>query len=160
MRVLAPLVSDTLIAEFQLSSLTKAIVTSDSVSLMVSMFYDSGLPATAESNTWLQLTNLASGVDDTPRAAATELGNNYPNPFNPQTQIKFNLAEAGPVKLIVHDVAGRKVAGICDEQLIAGIHIRSWNGRHDNGTEAASGVYFIRLETKNGEWTQKAVLVR
>ncbi len=158
--VLAPMESDTLEAQFHLVPLNKAFADSDSVSVAVSMTYDSGQPATTGSETWIMVNYTASDVVDLPGPPGTRLDANYPNPFNPMTRIRFNLAETGPVKLTVHDLAGRLVAVIHDGRLDQGYHERFWDGRAADGSEAASGVYFIRLETRSGVWTKKAMLIR
>jgi hypothetical protein len=70
---------------------------------------------------------------------------NYPNPFNPSTQIQFDLPEPGNVSLIVYDVLGREVAEIATGYYEPGYHMAPWNGNKGSGEPAASGVYFARL---------------
>lgn len=86
----------------------------------------------------------ASGVPTTEEAMA--LGPNYPNPFNPTTTLQFNLAQSGQTRLTIVDLAGRVVATLVDEVLSAGAQQAVWNGRDDLGRQAASGLYFARLE--------------
>jgi hypothetical protein len=64
----------------------------------------------------------------------------YPNPFNPSTQVKFDLPEDGFVTLNVFDVLGRKVGEIANGNYAAGYHTASWNA-----TDVSSGVYFARF---------------
>lgn len=71
-----------------------------------------------------------------------ELAQNYPNPFNPQTEITFGMPEAGPARLVVYDMLGRRVAQLVDGWIDAGRH----RVRFD-GSSLASGVYVYRLET-------------
>ncbi|MDH3890569.1 MAG: T9SS type A sorting domain-containing protein [candidate division Zixibacteria bacterium] len=85
---------------------------------------------------------------------------NYPNPFNPQTSIRFELAGAGYTSLELYNVAGQKVATLVDEHLSAGEYVTSWNGHDSNGNQAASGVYFYRLESGELRSTRKMVLLR
>lgn len=84
-----------------------------------------------------------------------ELFNNYPNPFNPTTTIRFGLPLEGPVQLSVYDILGRKVADLIDENLPADYHEITWNARH-----LASGVYIYRLVTQDGVFTEKMSLIK
>jgi hypothetical protein len=136
-------------------------VEADSVALTLHMLGDTGLPITTYGSIWLMvLSDDGTPVPDGGTPAVTRLLNNYPNPFNPMTRVRFHLAEAEPVRLVVLDLTGRRVATLLDEPMAAGIHERSWNGLSDAGRTVASGVYLVVLETKTGRWTQKAVLLR
>ncbi len=95
----------------------------------------------------------------TPIPLRTELAQNSPNPFNLTTLIPFTLATPGEVHLTVVDVLGRQVASLLDGTLSAGRHVSSWNGLTRYGTEAASGVYFIRLETQDVVEVRKMTFV-
>jgi hypothetical protein len=79
----------------------------------------------------------------------------YPNPFNAQTQIRFDLPQAGNVTLKVFDVLGREVETLLDKPLIAGNHIYFWNGANE-----PSGMYFVRLESGKSRITQKLMLLK
>jgi hypothetical protein len=83
-----------------------------------------------------------------------------PNPFNPRTRIGFDLPEAGPVRLTVHDVQGRLVATLLDEERRPGPHEIVWEGRDSRGRPVASGVYFLRLEAVGGSEASRVVLTR
>lgn len=86
---------------------------------------------------------------------------NAPNPFNPQTTIRFSLPSAQAVRLVVYGLDGHRVATLVDETLAAGQHAVPWQGRDDNGQVVASGTYVYRLETQMGEvQTARMVLVR
>jgi len=78
-----------------------------------------------------------------------------PNPFNPTTRIRFGVLLEGPVDLTVYDVAGRVVERLVHQTMPAGRHEAIWNA---NGT--ASGVYFVRLATPEGEYTYKLVMMK
>jgi PKD repeat protein len=71
---------------------------------------------------------------------------NFPNPFNPQTQIRFQLPATGPVSLRVYDVLGQVVQTLVEGELTAGLHRAVWDGRDALGRDVASGVYFYALE--------------
>jgi len=81
---------------------------------------------------------------------------NSPNPFNPQTQISYRLANAGQVELQVFDIAGRLVRTLVTGRQPAGIHSLSWAGKDDQGQRLASGVYFYRLRAEGQEYSQSA----
>ncbi len=83
-----------------------------------------------------------------------------PNPFNPRTTLHFTLAQAGPVRLTIHDLTGRKVAVLVDGDLPAGGHAAPWNGRDAGGRAVASGVYLARLVTAEGALTARLTLLR
>ena len=88
-----------------------------------------------------------------------KLFNCYPNPFNPVTNIKFDIPEEAAVEVKVYDISGKETASIVDARLKAGNHEYKWNA--DN---LASGIYFVRLTAINGAVTfvasQKLVLIR
>jgi hypothetical protein len=98
------------------------------------------------------------GLEAPPRA--TELLQNAPNPFNPATTISFDLAQAGRVKLVVLDVTGRVVRTLVDAQLPANRYAFLWNGKDDQGQQAASGTYFYVLEAPDGRHSKSMVLLK
>lgn len=105
----------------------------------------------------LEVTDASSAGQAPP---ATRLWGNHPDPFNPATTIRFSLAEAGEVALTVYDVRGQKIARLLSGTLPAGGHDVLWDGRDGAGKAVASGVYFTRLETPAGVFTEKMVLAR
>ncbi|MDZ7358780.1 MAG: M14 family zinc carboxypeptidase [candidate division KSB1 bacterium] len=78
-----------------------------------------------------------------------ELRQNYPNPFNPTTTIRYYLAQAADVKLEVFDLRGAKVINLVSENLPAGWHIVTWDGKDHLGNNVASGIYFYRITATN-----------
>ncbi len=92
--------------------------------------------------------------------AMTSLLNNFPNPFNPATRVKFGLKEKGPVSLRIYDVSGRLVRVLVDEIREAGSYEAVWDGTNNEGRSTASGIYFCRMEAANYERTLKMVLLR
>jgi len=86
---------------------------------------------------------------------------NQPNPFNPATMLRFVLAEAGPVRLAIYDLTGRRVrALLAGEVLEAGEHARHWDGRDAAGRALPSGLYLCRLEAKGRVATGKLSLLK
>jgi photosystem II stability/assembly factor-like uncharacterized protein len=84
-----------------------------------------------------------------------ELFQNYPNPFNPSTTIRFAIPQTIHAKLMIFDLLGRAVETLVDGVLSAGEHLVEWKP-----TDAASGIYFYRLQTPLGSFTKKLLLVR
>jgi len=84
----------------------------------------------------------------------------HPNPFNPTTQIRFDLPEAMRVQMVIYDVLGARVATLADEHVDSGHHLRTWNGRDDQGRPVSDGVYFVRLKAGQREFKRKLVMVR
>jgi len=96
---------------------------------------------------------------DVPRQTA--LHQNVPNPFNPTTQISFDLAQSGKVALRIYDVAGRLVRTLIDKEMAAGRnHTVVWNGLDDQNGRVASGVYFYRLDAVGSSHTKKMVVMK
>ena len=85
----------------------------------------------------------------------------YPNPFNPSVTVRFALPSASPVTARVITVDGRPVRTLLrNRPYEAGIHEAFWDGRTDAGLDAASGIYFVRVVTRAGTQSARAVLVR
>ena len=85
---------------------------------------------------------------------------NYPNPFNPTTTIRFGLPERSPVRLVIYNIAGQRVATLVNRKMSAGFHQVQWNGKNRNGQQAASGVYIYRLTAGKQQFVKKMLLVR
>lgn len=84
----------------------------------------------------------------------------YPNPFNPTTEVSFAMERDGDARVDVFDVNGRLVRTLVEGMLTAGNHKVSWNGRADNGSRAASGLYFVHLQSGDVVKTVKATLLK
>jgi hypothetical protein len=90
----------------------------------------------------------------------THLAQNVPNPFNPATQIAFELARSSSVELNVYSVTGRLVRTLLREVRAPGVHRIQWNGLDDGGQPAPSGTYFYRLTLEGHTLTRKMQLVK
>jgi flagellar hook assembly protein FlgD len=89
------------------------------------------------------------------------LRRNAPNPFNPVTTIRYELARTGRVDLVVLDVSGREVRRLIDGATIpAGRRTAVWDGRDASGRDAAAGLYFYRLTTEDFSGTGRMMLVK
>jgi len=83
-----------------------------------------------------------------------------PNPFNPRTEIRFGLPAAGPVRIDIFDLRGHLVRHLVDEVMAEGHHRVNWQGENQQGGNAASGLYFLRLMADGQNLTQRLILVR
>jgi len=75
----------------------------------------------------------------------TSLSENYPNPFNPSTTIKYELSQAGMVSVIVYDLKGAEVTTLVNENQEADYYNILWNGLNSNGQAVASGRYIVKM---------------
>jgi hypothetical protein len=90
-----------------------------------------------------------------------QLAGNYPNPFNPKTEIRFSLPAAAAVTLTVFDLQGRQVAELAGGATFgAGENVISWDGKTDAGERAASGLYLYRVSAGEFSETRKMTLLK
>ncbi len=85
---------------------------------------------------------------------------NHPNPFNPETEISFELPVNAQVSLEIYNMLGQKIITLLNEQIPAGYHRIIWNGKDNIGRMVGSGVYFYHIKTEGFEATKKLVLLR
>ena len=114
----------------------------------------------------IQVRDLADlgqlGVDENfeslPRQFA--LHDNYPNPFNPETRIRFEIGNQANVQLIIYDMLGHKVRTLVNDNYDPGMYVINWDGMNDNRQPVSSGPYLYRI--KAGEFIdhKKMILVR
>ena len=88
---------------------------------------------------------------------------NYPNPFNPETWIPYQLAEAAHVQIRIYDVTGHLVRTLDLGTKLAGGYLSQskaayWDGRNDRGERVSSGIYWYELDTGSFRATQKMVI--
>ena len=100
-----------------------------------------------------------AGPDDRGRGAL-DLEASRPNPFRRETSIIYALGTAGPVRLDIYDVGGRRVSGLVDRQEDAGQHAATWDGRDDRGIRMNPGIYFARLQSTGIARIRKIILAR
>ncbi len=102
---------------------------------------------------------LPSGIEDLPAAKVLNLVVS-PNPFNPQTQVKFQLEKPTPVRLCVFDVSGNLVRTLLVDNLESGEHVISWDGLDQAGRHSSSGTYLVMIQAGDLLTGQKVALVR
>lgn len=92
--------------------------------------------------------------------AVTSLRGNYPNPFNPNTSISFNLKSADDVNIDIYNVMGQKITTVANGYYDAGEHNVDWNGDDGEGRPVASGVYFYKMKAGRYTSTKKMILMK
>ena len=126
--------------------------------LTLSTTNDDNAHSTCEvwSNTWIgDRSTLGIDGDDGIIPYEFALFNNYPNPFNPVTTIKFSIPETQQVTLKIYNLMGREVVTLIDQELHPGYHTTKWNAG-----SMASGVYFYRLISGKESLKQKMILLK
>ena len=99
-------------------------------------------------------------VDAPSTRFTTKLMHNFPNPFNPRTEIVFSLASQHLVVLDIYDARGRHVRSLAQSVFSTGVHHVSWEGEDDRGVPVGSGVYFCRLIAGDYRSEQKIAVLR
>lgn len=90
----------------------------------------------------------------------TQLLGNYPNPFNPETTIRYNLKDAGQVKLAIYNTKGQLIKTLVDDHKAAGLNSVTWNGLDENGSAVASGLYYYKMYAGKYSSTKKMILMK
>lgn len=86
---------------------------------------------------------------------------NFPNPFNPETQIEYTLSSASHIQLIIYNQIGQPVRTLINESQHAGHYYRKWDGITENGSQAVSGVYLAHLmvDSQDGRYEQTLKMI-
>lgn len=106
-------------------------------------------------------TAVPGGVDaDGGAPLRAALHANEPNPFNPTTTIRYDLAREGAVAITVYNASGQKVRTLVSGRERAGRHTAVWDGRNDRGEPVSSGLYVYRMETRELSASRKMMLVK
>jgi hypothetical protein len=95
-----------------------------------------------------------------PAPASAGLFQNAPNPFNPRTNIAYQLAEAGEVSLVIYNLMGQPIRVLVHGYQEAGYYRVTWEGKDGAGQPVSSGIYLYRLVSKKGVQTQRMLLLR
>lgn len=88
------------------------------------------------------------------------LSDNYPNPFNSQTIIKYDLPKASNVQITIYNILGQRVNNLVNGERPAGFHQVTWDGDNVQGKTVASGVYFYRIKAEGFTKSKKMVLLK
>jgi hypothetical protein len=102
----------------------------------------------------------SAGGSKTEMPVSYELGDNYPNPFNPSTKIQVGIPEAGNATLVIYNTLGQTVRTVMDEYRAAGRFEVTWDGKDDTGRTVGTGVYLYRLVSGQTSLVKKMILVK
>jgi len=91
---------------------------------------------------------------------ATELQGNYPNPFNPETTIRYSVKETSPVTIEVYNLKGQLIRTLVNEVKTAGNYSVVWNGRDSHNQPVSSGVYFYKMNAGKYSSTKKMIMMK
>ncbi len=109
--------------------------------------------------TWFNMTIL--GVEDKQELPKEfTISQNFPNPFNPTTNIQYSLPSGGMVKVEIFNSIGQKVNTLVNEMKNAGNHQITWNGKNIYGQDVSSGIYFYKVSKDNFSLTKKMMLIK
>ena len=89
-----------------------------------------------------------------------KLHDNYPNPFNPVTQIRFDLPNTSNVDLVIYNMLGQKIKSFNMQNVPAGYHGITWNATNDFGVAVSAGVYLYQIQTQEFIKTKKMILLK
>lgn len=87
------------------------------------------------------------------------LAQNFPNPFNPETDIRFGLTKAGNVALTVYNTLGQRIKIVCQTEKAAGNYQVRWDGNDELGNAVAAGIYFYVLQCRDIRLSRKLILM-
>ena len=88
------------------------------------------------------------------------LNNNYPNPFNPVTTLRYDLSENSLVTITIYDMLGRKVKTLINQTQDAGYRSVQWNATNDYGKSVSAGIYLYQIQAGEYISTKKMVLLK
>ncbi len=117
----------------------------------------SALPSSI-SATPLATSGKKAAAQETPATSGLTL--NFPNPFNASTQITYQLAEAGPVRLEIYNVLGQPVKTLVAAFQTVGFYQIAWDARDQRGAQVATGVYFTRLFYPGGVQVRRLLYLK
>jgi len=112
----------------------------------------------------VEIMHRNTGVGDSPEGFSIPqsfvLGQNFPNPFNPITQISYQIPQRSFVRLYVYNTLGQRVATLVERDKPAGFYQVNWNGRGDGGEELGSGIYFYTFISGTFKETKKMLMIK
>ena len=134
--------------------------------LLESMFRITGVKANNSRGDVIAFMQKKSGGTDQNNGEIVSMTTEYamwqnsPNPFNPETSIRFACRTSSHVVLTIHDTLGKHVRTVYNGFANAGEHVVNWNGRNEQGVPVASGFYLYKIKTPEFKKTMKMLLIR
>jgi len=103
-----------------------------------------------------------TGIENGTAAVPTTFGldQNFPNPFNPSTEISFAIPIQSDIELSVYDMLGRQVKSLANGRLDAGYHKVAWDGTDNSGHSVSSGIYFYSLKAGDFSQNRKMIMLK
>lgn len=127
------------------------------------VFAEDGFDYSTSSNGPWSLTidgGLALSVDNNTLPEVFALHNNYPNPFNPITNIRYDIPEASDVRIDIYDLVGKKVKTLVSKQHQPGRYKIQWNATNEFGSAVATGMYIYKIQAKDFVSVKKLLLMK
>lgn len=121
----------------------------------VKAVYDTGVSAMSTLEFTFEGTSTGNNL-----VSVTKLQGNYPNPFNPETNIAYSVKDAGNVTLEIYNIKGQLVKTLVDEAKESGAYTTTWNGTDNSRKSVSSGVYFYKMKSGNYTSTKKMILMK
>jgi len=110
---------------------------------------------------WKPFLMIATSIEDIPPGGfVNRLFQNFPNPFNPTTAIRYSVAEKTTVEIEIYDLRGRIIRTLIRGEVEPGLYEAVWNGRDDAGQTVPSGVYFYRLKVGSYDSVMKMLMLK
>jgi hypothetical protein len=110
---------------------------------------------------YIEVTQSPAGLEDhNPSFASAKLLPNMPNPFDPQTTVRFELEGRADVSLVVYDAQGRRVRTLVEGSQAEGSHSLIWDGRNERGNPVSNGIYFLRMRSGTVRDSRRMVVLR
>ncbi|MDP8201121.1 MAG: choice-of-anchor D domain-containing protein [Candidatus Tenebribacter burtonii] len=122
----------------------------------VTAIYSDGQESESSNVVTIELTSSGNGLIP----LVTKLHGNYPNPFNPSTSIRFDLAGDSDVTIQIFNVKGQLIKTLIQEKISAGEHSIEWNGDDDDDRSIASGIYLYKLQADLQLFIRKCILLK
>jgi hypothetical protein len=101
-----------------------------------------------------------SNDDPSVTPVGAQLIGNYPNPFNPETSIRYSIDQNGPVSLKIYNTRGQLVRTLVNETKASGLHTVVWNGMDEQGSAVSSGIYYYKMYAGKYSSTRKMILMK
>lgn len=118
---------------------------------------------TSTNNAWIYKKNWNSldlDAQNSNSAAHYNLKNNYPNPFNPSTNIYYSLSKENFITITVYDLIGNKIKLLVNDYKSIGNHTVNWNGVNEKGVSVSAGLYLFSIEVDKFRQTKKMILLK
>ncbi len=139
------------------------LILDDYEAIATKIFYETdyeNMMVFEDGNADFVINSVLTNADKNDIPVATGTLSNYPNPFNPETNILFSTKESGLVVVEIFNVKGQLVKTLVNDRYDAGNHSVIWSGNDDNGKTVVSGIYFYKMQTNSYSKTQKMILMK